>query len=470
MTDKADKPNLARTVMDLVAAEGLRFFLDLNGEPYAEATINGKQEIFHARGERMAEYISWLLFERKGMAASPSNISGIQRGLAGWAVAHTERTDLFVRVGFAPGAVYVDLGNEARDVVRVTAAGWDVIAGTDCPVKFRRPVGLDTLPTPVRGGKLDDLRPLVNCEDADWPLVKSWLVACLMPAGAYPILCWEGPQGSAKSTSSKLCKRLIDPNTVDLLTPPKSERDLAILAYNCFLPTVENLSKLTPELADAFCRLATGGGLRTRKLYTDDGETILKFRRPCIINGINGLPGRGDLIQRSISIYAPRIGPDNRRTEMEIMETFAAVHPFALGALLDAAVVGLRDGATIPRANLPRMSDYAAWSLATEPAWGAAGAWRAAYDESQKAGNEKVMEGSAVARAVLDWWKGEPWEGTMSELFEQLKCPADAGWWPRDARQLGEQLTRDAVALEDAGVRIRRHRSKTMRHVRVTSG
>ena len=61
----------------------------------------------------------------------------------------------------------------------------------------------------------DDLRPLINCENADWPLVKSWLVACLMPSGAYPILCWEGPQGSAKSTSSKLCKRLIDPNTVE---------------------------------------------------------------------------------------------------------------------------------------------------------------------------------------------------------------------------------------------------------------
>jgi hypothetical protein len=37
------------------------------------------------------------------------------------------------------------------------------------------------------------------------------------------------------------------------------------------------------------CRLATGGGFSTRKLYTDDEEQLFNAQRPSILNG-NGLP------------------------------------------------------------------------------------------------------------------------------------------------------------------------------------
>jgi hypothetical protein len=44
--------------------------------------------------------------------------------------------------------------------VRITADGWTVIKKPR--VLFRRPKGMHALPTPMRGGSIDLLRPFIN--------------------------------------------------------------------------------------------------------------------------------------------------------------------------------------------------------------------------------------------------------------------------------------------------------------------
>ena len=64
------------------------------------------------------------------------------------------------------------------------------------------------LPQPVAWGCLDVLREFVNVADDDWPLVVAWLVAALRPQGPFPVLPIHGEQGSAKSTASRMLRRL----------------------------------------------------------------------------------------------------------------------------------------------------------------------------------------------------------------------------------------------------------------------
>src|SRR5450432_2730281 len=60
--------------------------------------------------------------------------------------------------------------------------------------------------------------------------VASWLLATFNPRGPYPILLLQGEAGSAKSTTSRVLRELIDPNTSPLRSEPRGNRELMIAA------------------------------------------------------------------------------------------------------------------------------------------------------------------------------------------------------------------------------------------------
>ena len=123
------------------------------------------------------------------------------------------------------------------------------------------------LPLPLRGGSMDMLWPLVNVPDESQLTLLAWLVECLRADTPHAVLELIGEQGSAKSSTQKVLRRLIDPNQSDLRTAPKTVEDLWIAGCNGHMMSLENLSHLTPETQNAMCVMATGGGYATRTRY-----------------------------------------------------------------------------------------------------------------------------------------------------------------------------------------------------------
>jgi hypothetical protein len=213
---------------------------------------------------------------------------------------------VFTRLAEKDGKIYLDLGNEAWEVVEIDRHGWCV--RSDVPVKFRTARGMSQLAYPTRGaGGVSELRRFVNVgNDQDWMLLVAWLVAGFRPHGPYPILVLHGEQGSAKSTTSRVLRALLDPNTAPLRGEPRNLHDVMIAASNGWVISFDNLSRIPHWLSDALCRLATGGGFSTRELYTDSDEVLFDAQRPLILNGIEELANRGDLLDRSVILYLPR--------------------------------------------------------------------------------------------------------------------------------------------------------------------
>src|SRR5262249_19798470 len=147
----------------------------------------------------------------------------------------------------------------------------------------------------------------LNVAEADRPLIAAWLVAALRPTGPFPVLCLFGEQGSAKSTTARFLRALVDPSTAPVRAEPRDPRDLAIAAGNGWAVCLDNVSHLTPQLSDALCRLSTGGGFSTRMLYCDDEECIFQAQRPAIVNGIAEVAERPDLLDRSLMVCLPTI-------------------------------------------------------------------------------------------------------------------------------------------------------------------
>lgn len=131
-------------------------------------------------------------------------------------------------------------------------------------------------------------------------LIAAWLLSALGPPGPYPALVLVGEQGTAKSMAARLLRSLVDPNSAPLRSLPREERDLFVAANNGWTICFDNVSKMPDWLSDALCRLATGGGFAVRELYSDSNEVLFNAQRPVILNGIDDVAGRPDLLDRAM--------------------------------------------------------------------------------------------------------------------------------------------------------------------------
>lgn len=316
------------------------------------------------------------------------------------------------------------------------------------------------LPTPTEGGHIGELRRFVNVSDDSWPLLLGWLVAGFRPSGPYPILMLLGEQGSAKSTTARVARALIDPNKAPLRSEPREARDLMIAAENGWVAAYDNLSYLPGWLSDSLCRLSTGGGFATRTNYTDTDETIFDAMRPVILNGIEEPGTRSDLLDRCVILQLPRIPEAQRRTEAEFWRDFNAAHGRLLGSVLSAVSVAMKRLPDTRIDRLPRMADFALWATAAESGLGLqTGDFLAAYTSNRESANETALESSPVAKHILQVAESGEWEGTATELLERIEGMASDAekklkTWPKGPGSLSGSLKRLAPNFRAVGVEI----------------
>jgi hypothetical protein len=380
--DAAQAARLVRLVLDHA-----ELFADPHGEPYATINFAGRRETHHIRKRRFRMWITKTYFDDvkrrrasdeprsalgaliAGAGASPVPSAQAVRDaitqLEGLAVYEGQQHEVHVRVAALGMTIYVDLGNEAWEAVKITSSGWTVV--TDPPVKFIRPEGMLPLPNPVPGGELGDLRRFINVTDEDWPLVAGFIISMFHPHGPYPILNLHGEQGSAKSSAAKWLRRLVDPYSPIHRGRPRNEHDLVIAASRAWVLSFDNLSAVAEWFSDALARLSTGGGFGARQLYSDDEERRFDDRRPIILNGIEELATRPDLLDRSILVTLPQLQEYVEEATLE--QEFTAAWPQLLGACLDAAVwaLGHAPNVKIPPGSEWRTSPNGPWPQ--NPPW-----------------------------------------------------------------------------------------------------
>jgi hypothetical protein len=453
-------------------AEIAELFPTPDGEPFASVQVSGHRETWPLHGK---DFRAWLARQfHAGERKTPGD-QALQEALNvldGKARFEGRARPVFVRLAEHEGAIYLDLSDSERGAVEITPSGWRVVENP--PVYFRRPRGLLALPTPTPGACLGDLRRFINTADEDWPLLAAWAVMAVRPRGPYPILVLHGDQGAAKSTASRVLRALVDPNAAPLRAEPRDLRDLMIAAKNGWLIPIDNLSRLPHWLSDALCRLATGGGFATRELYTNADEALFDAQRPLIINGIEEIVARGDLIDRAIILYLPDIDETTRREEVAFWSEFDAAKSGLLGALLSAVSMAMRNLPGVKLERLPRMADFARWATAAAP--GAdydATTFLSAYAHHRSAAQGMEFEALPVLSLIPPLVAaGDRWEGTATELLTALGSRADEltrrqRQWPNTARELTNILRRSASSLRGAGIRVTFQPTKHKRLIRL---
>jgi hypothetical protein len=460
--ERVERKSEATRLVEL--ASQVELFHTPDQEPHASFQHKGHLETWPIKSRGFRDWLTRRLYETEHKAPTAQSLQDAVNLLSSIARFDGETRDVHLRIAEHANAIYVDLLNDAWRVVKVTREGWQVIPAEAADVRFRRSKGMLPLPEPTKGSSLESLRNFVNVSDTQWPLFLAALVACYRPNRPFPVLALHGEQGSAKTTTARVFRALVDPNQASLRSEPKDERDLMIAAKNGWVIAFDNLSRIPPLLSDAICRLATGGGFGTRRLYENDKEVLFDAMRPVILNGIEELATRSDLLDRAIVLTLPAIPDDKRQTQGELWEKFERQRSGLLGALFDAVSCALRDVDNVCLDHSPRMADFAQWATAAEPALGLQkGEFMRAYYGNREIANDLALEASAASSALVALVQEHgSWKGTSSELLTSLNSLASSEeikrqhGWPKSPQSMGSILKRIAPNLRAAGIRAER--------------
>lgn len=434
---------------------------------FACVNTGSRRETVRIEADPFAKLLRHWLYQAEHAPCAEQAVKEAAATIAARASHEGVERAVFRRIGRAEDALYLDLADAEGRAVEVTAQGWRILS--QAPVSFVRSSGMLALPPPVPGGALSDLFALINLPPEHHPLSLAWLVGALQPDRPFPLLAVHGEQGSGKSTACKMLRALIDPHAAPLRSVPRDTRSLMIATRQIWILGFDNLSDLPVWLSDAQCCIATGTAFPDRVYYTNDREMLFVAKQPILINGVEEVATRADLLDRCIVLHLQVIPKEKRRPESELWSAFYELRPRLPGALLDAASCALRREPEIKsqKLSLPRMADFAIWATAAEPALGLReGEFLAAYAENIEAASDLPLEASAIAaplRVLLDKQEqtldGQPprWRGTAKDLLAALReIASDAekrqSNWPKNPQALRGQLNRLAPNFRQKGI------------------
>lgn len=468
--NKAER-RISQTVLLLAAQRDAEFWHDRTGTAFATVLVDGHYEHHPIRSRAYRDWLTHKFFASEGRAPSANAIEEALRVAEAQALYRGTEYSTGLRVAGKDNIVYYDLCNPAWEIVRITKDGWQIISSAECPIRFIRKRGMSVAPFPKRGGDLSSLYRLLQIHDRDSSvLLTGWLHGCFSPEGPYPILDIKGEQGSGKSFQTRVLRKIIDPNEAPVSRAAKSEDDLLIEATCAWVLAYDNMSGLSDDLSDALCRLATGGGIKKRQLFTDAEIVILEAKRPVILNGIDESTGREDLQDRTIGIRQKRLDDSTRKTEREMWAEFDAIHPEILGRLCDATSSALKNRDGITLSEKPRMLDFAVWVTAAEAEFG----WEPeeflrAYAKNRQQSYRDHVEASPFAQAVIKAVGNGSLEGTAQEWLVWTKDGRPDGYsaWPRTASGVSNSLRRLAPALRKIGYEVTMRRTHSSRLIEV---
>src|SRR5277367_2888089 len=456
--DSGDGGSAADRLISLVLDSGIELFHDLDQHGWASIRIDGHFENRPVRSRPFQLFLLRSYYRDTGNSPGAQAIRTTLELFEAKALFDGEESPVNLRVANHRGKLYLDLCDRAWRAVEIDAEGWRIVDRP--PPRFHRTRGSGPLPAPERGGSLDELRRFLNVDHQGWTLIRAFLVAALRPSVPCPILVAKGEQGAGKTTACRIISALIDPRTAALRGVPREVRDLTAAAKNSWIVCFDNLSHLPEELADAACRLATGGGFGGRELYSDHDEAIFDATRPIVFNAIPDLgAARPDFLDRAVVVEFLDMKPETRRDEAQFWREFEDARPRILGALLDAATVGLRNLPNVRLDRPPRMADFALWVNACEESLGMEpGEALSAYQSNRTETHNLALESSPLYEPVAELAR-EGFSGTVTELYARLTGMMSESMrrsvrWPKAPNALGTALRRMVSNLRAAGIEI----------------
>lgn len=453
--ENESKLSQATQLMNLL--EAFPVFYDQDNQVYICITINAHTEVWDINSKNFEQWMSHQYYLTYRRTISRASLSEVAIGLSGRARFDSKYRQTFLRAAYSETGYWLDLGDPSWAGIHIEPGQWT--GKPSCDPMFIRRESTMPLPLPLHNGVIDPLWGCINIPEKDRLLVITYLIECLRPETHHPILVLDGEQGSAKSTTQRMLKELIDPSAMPLRVAPKKDQDLFIAAANDHLLSYNNLSSISPEQQDALCCLSTGGTFATRQLYTNNAEVVVSILRPVILNGIGTLITAQDLLERSLYLELPILTEYARQTDSELNQRFEENRAGILGGLLNIMCKALALLPEMSKANLPRMADFVLLGRAVASVLGLdPSEFDQLYKDNQRRALEKGLDTCPIYPALVRMLDDMPhgFYGNYSELLQKLERFSDVRPqdWPKSAKGVSKIIKRQAAALRKININV----------------
>ncbi|OPZ90825.1 MAG: hypothetical protein BWY74_02187 [Firmicutes bacterium ADurb.Bin419] len=409
---------------------------------------------------------------------SPESVKKALRMLEAEALVNGKEYPLELRIAKHGNDYYYDLCNTENEAVRFNSDTWEVIKNP--PIVFRRQPSMQRKQVVPRPGKsLQLLQKYLNVKKDQFLLLLVWIVSAFIPDIPHPIPNLHGSQGSAKTTATKVLKRVIDPSPVEILIFARDINQLIQQLSHQYLCCYDNLNGFKEWVSDVFCRTVTGEGFTKRELYSDDSDVVYAFRRCLCLNGICIPAYKPDLLDRSILFELDRIKPELRREESQFWNEFEEDLPYILAAIFDVLVKAIGLYPTIQLNELYRMADFTKWGAAIAESIipGGKDLFIDQYKKNIDNQNEEALNADIISMCLMEYLnKNNSFDGSTSSLFAELAKIAETKGvdikskaWPQDVRVFGKKLKEIKTNIAYYGFDLVTKRDRTSSNVIIKS-
>ena len=428
--------------------QGLKFYVEADGIPME---IDG-------------EFFEGLIADRKYQSGeglpTGDEIANIRRLARYWASKNLR--DIRVRVSKTEDGIVYDPVRKDGKVYFITQSGCE-LKKPSAPYTVRYPGMLEA---PIEEGTVRDHINLIRLWHLDQ---KSEILSMgldfsrFIPDIPHAIEDINGAHGSGKTSYTETKRMIFDPNGAPTQSLKHDERDISISAVHQGMIAFDNVNTAMPDyISDIICRLTTGQGFRTRELYTNTGEVILKLKRPIIINGINRASYKPDFIDRECPIHLGVMPESRRLTDAEMRAKADILIPKVRGYLISIIPRAMELYPQVEaelRGKLPRMADFVMWAECGIRAMGfPALSFFDAYTEAKHNETVDVARETLLINAIQALMANrEQWEGSTSDLLDALEplvsdAQRKSKSFPRDARRLGRIVKELEPTLREIGL------------------
>lgn len=459
-----------------IALDHFETFRAPDGRMYGTSKIRPALALRHGKPSELIQEISNVYVDRFGSWPN----STAQAAVAGYLEANTRNVrDVPVRCYWDRRRLLLDVADDTGTTLVIDGRG--VRELDEVAVAFRRPSSAAPLPWPLSGvsGDLDLLWKLVRVVEADRPLVLALLIMSWLTGVPQPVVLVTGPADAGKTTTARFLLSLVDPVTHQRGgSLPEREDEWKARVAQSRVVFIDNSGHITAKTSDLMCRVATGGELTTRELYTNDGAHVSDLLVPIWLTSIDSGVLRGDLQSRIVPIELRAIDEEDRAVLSDLERDQDQARPIITRALLDLADQVVRMLPTIDRGRLVhRMTDFNLVLRCVDQILGTAGEERLSGQSAELAGD--VLDADPVALAILRLVDGETSDYVKARLTaEQLAAgiktehlldrlsdaaPPDkrGAGWPTTPKVLSSRLNTIAPAMLQArGVRLENFRRR----------
>jgi hypothetical protein len=363
--------------------------------------------------------------------------------------------------------IIVDLADDTGMVVLITRDGFSVRdpRTLDGQPWFRRGGGAlpqvrPEDPGDVRGA-LGEMKFLLDLSEEQWLVLLCGLVGAYFPNLDRPGWWISGPSGSGKTTRGRMLLGLVDPAAQlgSRLNLKRDERDARTRAVHEYVVSQDNITTLSQDLSDWWCRLHTGTVENVRKLHSDATLLSFEYKRMGLATSLVLPAGlKPDALRRVLHLDLP--ATDQHPDASMLWQRYDLIKSRVLGAvflLLAGVLRELEAAERVQLDDLPEMADFGRVLFACDLAYGL-GLYPAYLQHSAEIQLHAAADDPLIVllRRWLEAQPGGEFTGTPEAFYNQLSefagLATAESWWPKSSSWLGRKMTELHLPMGVSGI------------------